>query len=262
LDIYHAGKRSYEFLSQLKLPAGNSPADRQAKKENTELAKKIALARAQELQANDYNVATDQAKKVLVLDWMKNYAASYAKAGIRVIKSVIGNFSRFLAERKLSGLTMKGFSESIAQQLRDRLKKGCIGEGAKSYYNRFRKIVKQAYRDRLLAKNPCEFIEPPRGEARIKDVLTFEELQLVANTETEAPEVKKAFLFCSLTMLRFVDVKTLTWDSINLEERYMRVKQAKTGKHLFYLDCCFSLGIPYDGAAKIIRIPSNVLNGI
>jgi site-specific recombinase XerD len=161
---------------------------------------------------------------------MKAYAANYAKADVRVIKSVVNNFTKFLAEKKLAGLTMKDFSESIAQQFRDRLKKDCIGEGAKSYYNRFRKIVKQAYRDRLLAKNPCEFIEPPRGEARIKDVLTFEELQLVANTVTEAPQVKRAFLFCTMTGLRFVDVKALTWEAIDLNQRIMKVKQSKTGK--------------------------------
>ncbi len=232
LDIYHEGKRSYEFLSQLKLPAGSSPVDRQAKKENLELAKKIAIARAQELQANDYNVATDHAKNVIVIQWMNAYAKSYAKADVRVITSVINNFSRFLAEKKLSGLVMKDFSESIAQQFRDRLKEDCIGEGAKSYYNRFRKVVKQAYRDKLLQRNPCEFVKPPTGQAAEKDILTPEELQLLANTLTQAPEVKRAYLFCCLTGLRFCDVKALTWGALNIEERKMKLQQLKTDKEV------------------------------
>jgi hypothetical protein len=54
LDIYKNGKRSYEFLKNLQLPAGNSPFDRQTKKENLELAKKIAVARAHQLHATEY----------------------------------------------------------------------------------------------------------------------------------------------------------------------------------------------------------------
>ena len=230
LDIYKNGKRSYEFLKNLQLPSGNSLVDRQTKKENLELAKKIVIARAHQLDANDYDVATDQAKKIIVLDWMKAYAKTYKKADIRVIEGVIAKFSTFLTEKKIYGLLMKEFTESIALQFRDKLKKECKGEGAKSYYSRFRKIVKQAYRDKFLAKNPCEFIEPPSGEAFEKDVLTAAELQLIAKTQTEAPEVKRSFLFCTQTGLRWIDAKKLTWSSINLSEHKMKFTQSKTGK--------------------------------
>jgi integrase/recombinase XerD len=230
LDIYKNGKRSYEFLKNLQLPAGNSPFDRQTKKENLELAKKIVVARAHQLDATDYDVATEQSKRIIVLDWMKAYAKNYNKADNRVIDSVIVKFSTFLTEKKLFGLLMKDFSETVALQFRDKLKKECKGEGAKSYYSRFRKIVKQAYRDKFLSKNPCEFIDPPQGEAKEKDVLTAEELQLIAKTATEAPEVKRSFLFCTQTGLRWIDAKKLTWGTINLAEHKMKFTQSKTGK--------------------------------
>ena len=230
LVINKNGKRTYEFLKNLKLPAGNSLIERQAKKENLELAKKIVIAKAHQLDAFDYDVATEQSKKIIVLDWMKAYAKTYKKADIRVIDAVVAKFSIFLVDKKLNGLTMKDFSESIALQFRDKLKKECKGEGAKSYYSRFRKIVKQAYRDKFLSKNPCEFIEPPQGEAKEKDVLTAEELQLIAKTATEAPEVKRSFLFCTQTGLRWIDAKKLTWGAINLTEHKMKFTQSKTGK--------------------------------
>jgi integrase/recombinase XerD len=230
LDVYKDGKRSYEFLKDLKLPAGNNMVDRQTRKEHLETAQRIERARATELSENDYNLANDKSKRVLVLGWMKAYAKSYSKADIRVIEGVVKKFSTFLTDQKLSGLLMKDFTESVALQFRDKLKKDCQGEGARSYYSRFRKIVKQAYRDKLLTKNPCEFIDPPQGEAKVKDILKFEELQLIAKTETEAPEVKRAFIFSSVTGLRWIDVKRLTWGSINLTEHTMKVVQSKTKK--------------------------------
>lgn len=231
LDIYNGpGNRHCEFLKNLKLPSGSSPADRQTKKENWELAKKIHAARSQELSANDYSIASDLAKKVIVKDWMDSYSKKYDKADIRVIEGVIKRFETFLAENKLSGLLMKDFSESIALQFRDKLISSCAGEGAKSYYARFRKIVKQAKREKLLLNNPCEFLRPPKGDAKVKDVLTFDELQKIAKTDTDAVEVKRAFLFCSVTGLRFCDAKALIWNQIDFKDRIMKVLQAKTGK--------------------------------
>jgi len=232
LDVYHGGKRKCEFLTHLKLPAGNSPADRQIRKENLDLAKRIALARGQELQANDYNVATDQAKKVLVVEWMRAYAKKYDKADIRVVNGVIKKFEAFLAEKKLSNLTMKNFTEQIALAFRDRLKRDCKGEGAKSAYNRFKKVVRQAYRENLLSKNPCEFVPSPRGEAAIRDILTPEELQLLANTPTEATEVKRGYLFTCMTGARYCDVRTLRWFQVNIPERTIKLRQSKTGKEV------------------------------
>jgi integrase/recombinase XerD len=230
LDIYKNGIRSYEFLNNLKSLSGGSAADKQSLKENRALAKKIAIARAQQLEASDYDVATEQSKKVIVIDWMKDYQKKYKKADIRVINAVVNKFSTFLTDNKMYGLLMKDFSESIAIQFLEKLKKDCKGEGPKSYYSRFRKIIKQAYRDKFLTKNPCEFIAPPLGDAKVKDILTAEELQLIAKTPTEAPEVKRSWLFCTQSGLRFVDVKKLTWGDINLAERKMKVVQSKTNK--------------------------------
>ncbi|HSZ86667.1 MAG TPA: tyrosine-type recombinase/integrase [Puia sp.] len=261
LDIYDGGKRTYEFLPHLKTTIGNSPADRQIKKENLELAKKIAVQRAQEMQANDYNVATEHSKKIVVIDWMNAYAKKYDKADNRVINAVVNKFSEFLNDTKNKRLVMKDFSENIAMQFRDKLKKECVGEGAKSYFNRFKKIVKQAYRDKLLTKNPCEFVDTPKGDAKEKDVLTFEELQKLAETETQSIEVKKAFLFCAVSVgLRWVDVKALTWQSIDIPNRMLQFKQSKTKKwvKIALNDSAITLlGEPGNKKDKVFDLPSS-----
>jgi hypothetical protein len=102
LDIYHNGKRSYEFLKHLQLPKATGPADRQTRKEFLEQAKKIAVSRAAELQANDYDLTLTRAGKVLVLEWMEKYAKDYRKADVRVVDGVVGRFSSFLKGRNLT----------------------------------------------------------------------------------------------------------------------------------------------------------------
>jgi integrase/recombinase XerD len=93
-------------------------------------------------------------------------------------------------------------------------------------------VVRQAYREGLLTKNPCEFVSSPRGEAAIKDIPTPEELQLIANTPTEAIEVKRGCLFTCMTGLRFCDVKALRFFHINFKERTIKVCQSETSKEV------------------------------
>lgn len=233
LDIYRGpGNRTYEFLKHLQLTAGTSPADRQKNKENRAMAKQIAISRAHALSANDYDIQTDQSKKVLVLDWMKRYSENYTKKDIRVIEGVYKRFETFLTKMKKTHLVMRDFDEALVLQFVDELvgKSTVKNEGAKTYYARFRKMVRQAVRENLIYKNPCQFIKPPTGQAKEKEVLKFEELQLLANTSTDAEMVKRAFLFCAVTGLRFCDVKELTWDNLNTEDRLMNITQSKTSK--------------------------------
>ncbi|GAC1423971.1 MAG: hypothetical protein NVS9B7_27120 [Flavisolibacter sp.] len=71
LDIYHNGERKYEFLKELKLAKASGLKDRQNNKENLELAEKIALKRAHELSASDYDMVTDIGKNTVISEWMQ-----------------------------------------------------------------------------------------------------------------------------------------------------------------------------------------------
>jgi integrase len=224
-------KRHYEFLPNLKLEKGTTPDVRQRNKERRETAKSIKLSRETQLAENDYDIKSTLSKSVLVLEWMESFAKGYKKKDKRNIEGVLGRFKTFLSDRIETNLLMKDFNENIVHLFKEKLQETCQGEGAKSYYARFRKMVKQALRENLLLKNPCEFVSPPKGEAKQKDVLTFEELQKLADTSTESKEVKRAFLFCSVTGLAWIDVKKLTWANIDLKnERMIKVARTKTKK--------------------------------
>lgn len=232
LDIYHKGKRSYEFLKELKLGKAANPVDRQNNKSNLELAEKIAVKRAQELSASDYAMVTDAGKKTVITQWMQTYVDSYKKRDKRNMQGALNRFINFLIEDKKQGLTFGRLTELVVSDFQDFLRQHSIGEGASSYFSRFKKMIKQAYRQKLLLTNPATEVKTIQGNAKKKDALTLAEIQLLANTPTESSEVKTAFLFCCLTGLRWIDVSGLKWKNINAKDKYMTVQQSKTEKEV------------------------------
>jgi integrase/recombinase XerD len=88
-------------------------------------------------------------------------------------------------------------------------------------------MLHQAKRDKIFRTNPAEDVKNFKTDVSIaKDVLTIEELQVLANTHCGNESVKRAFLFCCNTGLRFVDVKALKWE--NIKDNVLKVEQSKT----------------------------------
>lgn len=230
LDIYHNGSRRSEFLKDLKLvtkPA--NPADRQKNKEHLELAKKIAIKRAHELSATDYGMVTDVGKKTIVAEWLQVYVDQYKKKDKRNMQGALNRFKVFLTtDKNQPGLTFGQLTDILISDFQDYLRDHSTGEGASSYFNRFKKMIKQAYRQRLLPNNPASDVRTIQGAAQKKDTLTLAEIQTLATTPIESKAVKKAFLFSCVTGLRWCDVKTLRWKDINIQSKYLDLRQSKT----------------------------------
>jgi integrase/recombinase XerD len=230
LDIYHNGVRKYEFLKELKLCKPANPADRQTNKENLELAEKIAVKRAQELSASDYAIITDTGKKTIVAEWMQAFIDKYKKKDVRTMQSALNRFTAFLVQEKKQGLPFGRLDEIVISDFQDYLREHSKGETSSSYFSRFKKMVKQAYRQKLIANNPASDVRTVQGNSKKKDTLTLEEIQALAATSTQGTEIKRAFLYSCLTGLRWVDVKALKWAHINVSNRYMNIQQSKTDR--------------------------------
>lgn len=216
LDIYHNGKRDYEFLT-IRLAKPVTAADREANRETMDLAKKIALKREQELTANDYNLAADNGKHTVISTWMQTYIDKYKKKDKRNMQGALNRFKAFLVEEKKNSLAFGQITETIVSDFQDYLRARSEGEGAASYFNRFKKMMKQAKRDKILLSNPAEDVKTKNGKPKKKETLLVEEIQLLAQTPTESDQVKRAALFSCVTGFAWVDVKKLKWGHINLQ---------------------------------------------
>lgn len=233
LDIYNNGERRIETLKHLQLVKVSTLLDREHNKQKLQQAEEIAVSRGAELQAMDYSMITDAGKKTIVVDWMQNYVDNYKKKDKRNMAGALRKFKIFLNQERKTGLTFGNLTPLLIEDFMEYLESISTGEGASSYYNRFKKMVKQAYRKNLLKVNPIDNVERKlKGKAKKKDILTLPELKILAATSTESDQVKRAFLFSCVTGLRWIDVKNLKWSSIKMKNREMNLNQIKTGENL------------------------------
>jgi integrase/recombinase XerD len=231
LDIYKDGKHIIETLKHLQQSKPSNLHDRESNKSLMQQAEAIRLSRAVELEGKNYNMDNEAAKKTLVTIWMQNYIDGYAKKDKRNMQGVLKRFITFLAIERQSDLTFGNINALLIEDFVDYLQEYSTGEGAKSYFNRFKKMLKNAFRKGMMQINVLDLVErTATGNAKKKDTLTLDELKILAATPIENKEIRRAALFCSLTGLAWVDVKQLTWDKIRLDTRQLEIVRAKLKK--------------------------------
>lgn len=263
LDIYHEGKRWYERLGHLQLAKPSNLLDRENNKELLQKAEAIRLARAVDLESINYNLESEAGKKTVIAEWMQSYVDSYTKKDKRTMQSVLTRFTDFLKLDKKTGLTFEKITALLIEDFIDYLQSKSTGEGASSYYKRFKKMLKQAYRKRLMKTNVLDFVEKKvKGRAKKKDTLTLDELKTLAATPTESKEVRRAALLSSVTGLAWVDIKALTWNKIKLDSCMMEVVRAKQEKDNVTVTIPLNstaialLGEPGKPTAKVFSLPT------
>ena len=260
LDIYHNGKRRSEFLKELKLVKVSSPVDRQRNSENLELAKRITVMRAQELESNNYQVITAAKDKVDFLAYLDNYTATYEKSDLRNMQGAVNKFKKDLDTKGISSIKAMQVDENLIIGYKEYLEKGSKGEGAASYFARFKKILKQALRDKIFLTNPAMDVTLKKSDSLEKDILSFEEIQLLAKTDCPNSEVKRAFLLSCLTGLRFVDVNKLTWKSVDVKSQTLTIIQSKTTRKVnmkLHATAMYILGDAGKKDDLIFKLPSH-----
>ena len=151
----------------------------------------------------------------------------------------------------------------MVEDFADYLQSRSIGEGAKSIYARFKKVVRYAVDHDVILKNPCNGITIKVDDQQLrKDVLSLDEVQRLAAThyDNENPNIRRAFLFCLYSGLRFCDVKDLTFANVDYSNRLLRFEQNKTKGHSASSGVVIPLtdvhlrliGEPTDGKGSII----------
>ena len=228
LDIYHDGKRRYERLSHLQLAKPSNLLDRENNKELLQQAEAIRLSRTVDLEAKNYNLENEAAKKTIVTIWMQSYVDNYNKKDKRNMQGVLNRFTDFLKIEKKTTVTFGNITPLLIEDFIDYLQGKSKGEGAKSYYSRFKKMLKYAYRQRFMEKNIIDFVEKKaKGKADKRDTMTLNELTTLAAIPLKSKEVRRAALFSSVTGLAWVDIKALTWNMIKLNDRMLEMVRSK-----------------------------------
>ena len=229
--------RRKENLSLYLLDKPRTAAERQKNKETLALATKIRAEREQELKESTRGYRLRKERNVNFLDYFQSYIDSYTKKDIRMVQIALSRFKDFLKEKyPVYEFNMRAEhrNKEMMTAFVEYLQNRSVGEGAKSIYQRFKKVINSAIEHDIITKNPCMGVSCKVDEQILrKDVLSMEEIQDLINChyDNENPNVRRAFIFCLYCGLRFCDVKDLTFRNVDYSNRLLKFEQNKTKGH-------------------------------
>lgn len=231
--------RHKEVLSLYLWTAPRTPIERQQNKEILELAKKIRYERGQELLegAEGYRLKKD--RDINFLDYFQTYIDNYTKKDIRMLEMALRRFKNFLNDtpeynRYSKHIKPVQITKDMVEAFTEYLQSKSVGEGAKSVYQRFKKVVKYAIEHDVMTKNPCTGIVIKVDDQQLKkDILSQDEIKRLIDTHylNENTEIRRAFIFCLYCGLRFCDVKDLTFANVDYSNKLLKFEQNKTKGH-------------------------------
>ncbi len=230
LDIYHNGKRHYEFLGIRINTKEDSPAKR---KEKTELAKTIRSQREIELISEGTNYTPKHKKKIDFLEYYRVYLANYQKKDKRMIKYSFEKFINYINEKSFQATEL---TTKVCEGYKDYLispEAGLSGETPQNYFSRFKKVLRAASNDGLFRESPANgiiFKNSDDSDKLKKEVLTADELKILHKTYCGSDEVKRAFLFACFTGLGIAEIRKLKWKAVN--NNRLKTYREKTGSEI------------------------------
>ena len=255
-------QRKREFLHLTLLASPRTPIERQQNKETLNLAQKIRFEREQELKESLHGYRLKRDRNINFLDYFQAYIDGYTKKDIRMVQIALSRFRDFLKETpEYSKFAYKIKPEQINKDMieafTEYLQSRSVGEGARSIYQRFKKVIKYAIEHDVMLKNPCNDIVIKIDENILrKDVLSQDEIQRLIAThyDNENPNIQRAFIFCLYCGLRFCDVKDLTFANVDYSNKLLKFEQNKTKGHSASSGVVIPLN---DGLLRLIGEPTS-----
>ncbi len=249
LDIYHNGKRSYEYLNLYLVPE-KTRADKEKNKDTLRLADAVRAQRVVEFQNGRFGFDDGYKLDTNFLDYYRMMCEKRHQN-----PASLGNWGNWYSALKhlerycRPGMTFRDVTPAFVRGFRDYLdttarvrnqrKKADTTEDRKrlssasklSYFNKLRTCINQAFEEGIIPKNPLRGIEGFKLEERERVYLTLDEVKAMAATDCKYPALRNAFLFSCLTGLRKSDIQKMKWSEVRQQGEYTRIvfRQKKTG---------------------------------
>ena len=232
-------ERRREYLSLYLWQAPRTPEERLQNKKTLDLAKKLRYERGQEMLENAEGYRIKKDKNINFLKYFQEYINKYTKKDKRMLDMALNRFKAFLSEspiykRYARVIRPEQLNKDMIVAFTEYLQEHSKGEGAKSCFQRFKKVINYAVEHEDMKKNPCTGITIKVDDQILrKDVLSQEEMQqLIAyHDPKQNSEIRRAFIFCLYCGLRYCDVKDLTFKNIDFSNKLLKFEQNKTKGH-------------------------------
>ena len=239
LDIYHDGRRSYEFLKLYLVPekGANASIAKSQNEETMKSANAIKSHRIIELANSDAGIKKSNSRsKMLLVDWLEYCCKQKQKtesslAASRNIHSLIVHIVRYNAGKVVM---MKDVDRDYCKGFIDYLKTARVKKDqqmAKSsaalYFRIFVSILNIAVKADVIDSNPTSKIskdEKIKTPDSTREYLSVDEVKRLMETPCIYESIKQSYLFCCFCGLRISDVRTLRWGDIDTEDGQARLK--------------------------------------
>lgn len=229
--------RKKETINMYLIANPRTPSERQTNKETLELAKAIRAEREQELKKDRTGKRIFTAKSVNFLDYYQSYIDYYTKKDIRMIEISLNRFKDFLEQEYpiyRNSIRPEQLTKDMMVAFVEYLQGRSVGEGARSIYQRFKKVVNYAIEHDIMVKSPCSGVTCKVDDQTLrKDVLSLDEIERLVSTtyEGQNDHIRRAFIFCLYTGMRFCDVVELRFRNIDYSNKLLIFEQSKTKGH-------------------------------
>lgn len=233
LDIYRAGKRSYEYLKMYLIPETDYNAKMQNQATLT-AANAIKSKRIIEMINSEAGIKQEtDTPKVYLLDWMETYMESQAKRGkkdISQIKKAIDILKAYGAETVTMDMIDKPFCQGYINYLTTEYHpkgKTVSNFTIHTYYQVVNGALNAAVRADILSENPFNKISSSKKihkpESK-REYMTIDEVRSLIKTPISNEAVKGAYLFSCFCGLRISDIKGLTWENVYCDSGQYRLE--------------------------------------
>ena len=232
--------RRKESLNLYLTASPRTTAERQTNKETLELAKRIRAEKEQEMKNDIHGYRLSKSKNINFLDYFQAYIDSYTKKDVRHLRAGLRKFKDFLSlSYPIYQTSIK--PEQITKEMMEGfvgyLESKSIGSGAHTVYQRFKKVIKYAYENGIIKRNPCNKV-PCKIDTQTlrKDVLSMEEMKKLVETTYlgQNPVIRRAFIFSLYTGIRFCDIIELRYSNVDYANMLLKFEQTKTKGHSQY----------------------------
>lgn len=231
-----------EFLGLYLFEKPRTELDRKHNKETKLLGQNICAGRQLEVQAGNYGFLVKKTVNADFLAWFKEEAqkrfdTNQTKARANWL-CVYHHLHIFSNGKIPADAVTEGFCRQFKEYLTtaknlntQRLHNQTLSHNTTvGYYIIFKTALKRAVQDGILTSNPGENVKPFRIKQTQREFLSLAELQAMAKTDCDIPELKRAGLFSALTGLRYGDIEKLLWSEVydDANGPFIRFTQEKT----------------------------------
>ncbi|SHJ82145.1 Site-specific recombinase XerD [Arenibacter nanhaiticus] len=215
--------RDFEYLELYLTTDPKTDAEIKKNKETLELAEQILTIRKAEVYQGKYDLKNDTKGKVSLLDFY------FQKKEERYQSK--GNYDNWDAAQKhleaycsptitfddIDVDFIKGYKKYLDTVAVTQSKKKLSQNTKNTYYNKFKACLNAAFEEGYLKENLIKKVKGFTAGESTREYLTSDELQKLSKTPCPIPLLKRAFLFSSLSGIRWSDINKLKWSEVRDE---------------------------------------------